>query len=69
MGSIDRSRIQELLGRERHTYVSKRPASAPAAATHLFGGVPMTWMNKWAGGFPPQLERAFDAAVAELSGP
>jgi glutamate-1-semialdehyde 2,1-aminomutase len=67
---INRHRIDSLLERERRTYASTHPASARAfgAATHLFGGVPMTWMNKWAGGFPLQLERANGNRVLDLDG-
>jgi glutamate-1-semialdehyde 2,1-aminomutase len=67
---IDRDRISSLLERERRTYVSTHPASARAfsEATHLFGGVPMTWMNKWAGGFPLHLERANGNRVVDVDG-
>ena len=46
--------------RERAAFAAARPrsaAAATAAAAHLIGGVPMTWMAKWAGGFPIFLDR------------
>lgn len=68
MAEIDRGRVRALLERERQTYVSSHPASARAygEARHLFGNVPMTWMNKWSGGFPLQLERAFGNRVIDV---
>src|SRR4051812_50209317 len=51
---VDRARLAALLDRERATYRELHPRSAAvhAAAEHLFGRVPMTWMNMWSGGFP-----------------
>jgi glutamate-1-semialdehyde 2,1-aminomutase len=68
VAEIDRGRVRELLERERQAYVSSHPASARAyrEARHLFGNVPMTWMNKWSGGFPLQLERAFGNRVIDV---
>ena len=61
MGAVDRSRLAALLERERAAFAAARPRSAaaapPTAASHLIGGVPMTWMAKWAGGFPIFLDR------------
>ena len=48
-------RLAELIGRERATYGARHPRSAQAfadAGSHLLGGVPMTWMRMWPGGFP-----------------
>ena len=43
-------------------------AAAYARAGHLFGRVPMTWMNKNAGGFPIYLEPARGARVTDVDG-
>ena len=45
---IDRSRLTRLLERERATYKKRNPRSFQAymGSLHLFGRVPMTWMNK-----------------------
>ena len=67
---IDRQRLSALLGRERETYRARNPRSLAAyeTATHLFGRVPMTWMNKNAGGFPLYLAAARGAHVEDIDG-
>ena len=47
-----------LLASEHATYTQTHPRSQElyAAGSHLFGRVPMTWMNKWSGGFPLYLD-------------
>ena len=53
------TRLQTLLARERETFAAAHPRSAvayAAAKPHLLGGVPMTWMNLAAGGFPLYLD-------------
>jgi glutamate-1-semialdehyde 2,1-aminomutase len=44
---IDRDRLAALLAEERELFASRNPRSGAgyADATHLFGSVPMTWMN------------------------
>jgi glutamate-1-semialdehyde 2,1-aminomutase len=71
MGQIDRSRLAAALAREREGFASARPRSAAAAseaADHLIGGVPMTWMAKWAGGFPVFLDGASGSRVTDIDG-
>jgi glutamate-1-semialdehyde 2,1-aminomutase len=66
---IDRSRLQRLLADERAAYAQAHPRSATAyadARPHLLGGVPMTWMNMAAGGFPLYLRRARGARVTDI---
>src|SRR4030095_7766980 len=46
---------------------SSHPAST-SAGDSLLGGVPMTWMNKAAGGFPVYLAEADGAKVTDLDG-
>src|SRR5260370_37097844 len=67
---IDRSRLASLLARERETYRARNPRSLAAyeAAGNLFGRVPMTWMNKGAGGFPLYLSKASGAHVEDIDG-
>jgi glutamate-1-semialdehyde 2,1-aminomutase len=67
---MDRSRLSALLKRERDSYVDGNPRSAAAyaRAEHLFGRVPMTWMNKQAAGFPLYLESARGSHVTDLDG-
>jgi glutamate-1-semialdehyde 2,1-aminomutase len=64
-------RLPSLLARERETFAQNHPRSAAAyqeAKRHLLGGVPMTWMNLAAGGFPLYLDTAKDARVTDLDG-
>jgi glutamate-1-semialdehyde 2,1-aminomutase len=67
---ISAERLTHLLERERAAFAARNPRSRAAhdAATHLFGRVPMTWMNKTAGGFPLYLDRAAGAHVWDLDG-
>ena len=68
---IDRTRLRELLDRERAAFAAANPRSAAAHAAarpHLLGGVPMTWMNLAAGGFPLYLDHARGARVTDLDG-
>ncbi len=68
---IDRTRLHALLERERATFATAHPRSAQEydrAGGSLFGGVPMTWMNKAAGGFPLFLDEAHGATVTDIDG-
>ena len=69
MTAIDRSRLQRLLADERAAFAASHPRSAAAYESghpHLLGGVPMTWMNMAAGGFPLYLARARGARVTDI---
>jgi glutamate-1-semialdehyde 2,1-aminomutase len=68
---IDRRRLNELIGRERAQYAATHAASERAfgqADAHLLGGVPMTWMRMWAGGFPLCLATAHGARLTDIDG-
>jgi glutamate-1-semialdehyde 2,1-aminomutase len=67
---IDRSRIATLIKRETNLYTDRHPASHAAVGNgkNLLCGVPMTWMSKWAGGFPLQLAGAHGAEVTDIDG-
>ncbi|MFD1656691.1 transaminase [Streptomyces caeni] len=67
---MDRSRLRELLARESADAERRNPRSraAYARADHLFGRVPMTWMNKTAGAFPRYLAAARGARVTDVDG-
>ena len=66
----DTTRLADLLRAEQDTYVQRHPRSAElyGRATNLFGGVPMTWMNMWSGGFPLYLDRAQGNRVTDVDG-
>ena len=69
MTAIDSSRLQRLLADARATYATSHPRSAAAYASarpNLLGGVPMTWMNMAAGGFPLYLAHARGARVTDV---
>jgi glutamate-1-semialdehyde 2,1-aminomutase len=69
--SIDRTRLAGLIGRERDTYAATHPRSREAFRTsgqNLLGGVPMTWMRMWPGGFPLYLAGAHGARLTDIDG-
>jgi glutamate-1-semialdehyde 2,1-aminomutase len=69
--SIDRARLARLIERERRTYAGRHPRSREAftdAGTNLLGGVPMTWMRMWPGGFPLYTAGAHGARVTDIDG-
>jgi len=60
-----------LLARERERYTALHPRSLAAferAESSLLGGVPMTWMAKWPGGFPLHVERAHGDRITDVDG-
>ncbi|MFF4803207.1 hypothetical protein ACFY1U_33135 [Streptomyces sp. NPDC001351] len=67
---MDRARLQDLLAREKEEAAHRCPRSRDAygRAEHLFGRVPMTWMNKTAGAFPRYLATARGARVTDIDG-
>jgi glutamate-1-semialdehyde 2,1-aminomutase len=71
MTALDRSRLAGLIARERATYATNNPRSKAAfgaAHANLFGGVPMTWMTKWSGGFPLYLDEAHGNRISDIDG-
>ncbi|MEU8659293.1 transaminase [Actinoplanes philippinensis] len=64
------SRLTSLLARERATFADRHPGSRAAyqRSDHLFGRVPMTWMNKAAGDFPIYLDRARGNRIVDVDG-
>ena len=70
MATIDREHLTSLLQRERDLYRNRNPKSLELYrdSTNLFGGVPMTWMNKWSGGFPLYFQTAHGNRVTDVDG-
>jgi len=68
--TFTRDHLTRLLEQERDTFAARNPRSAElyAGATHLFGRVPMTWMNKNAAGFPLYVDRARGNRVWDVDG-
>jgi len=67
---IDRNRLAQLNQIELATFATRNPKSKAAyeKADHLFGRVPMTWMNKKAGGFPVYFDRAVGNRIWDIDG-
>src|SRR5579863_2529738 len=71
MKTIDRSRLQSLMQREQKKFVDERPKSKALferARKSLVAGVPMNWMVKWAGAFPPFVQKAQGAHFFDVDG-
>ncbi len=71
MKSIDRTRLKSLMQREQKKFVDERPKSKALferASRSLLGGVPMNWMVKWAGAFPPFVREAHGAEFFDVDG-
>ncbi|HYL16242.1 MAG TPA: aspartate aminotransferase family protein [Terriglobales bacterium] len=68
---IDRGRLKSLMEREQKKFVAERPKSKALferAGKCLLGGVPMNWMMKWAGAFPPFVREAQGAHFFDVDG-
>jgi glutamate-1-semialdehyde 2,1-aminomutase len=71
MKSLDRSRLQSLMQREQKKFIDERPKSKALferARKSLLAGVPMNWMVKWAGAFPPFVREAQGAHFFDVDG-
>jgi len=70
MPDLDRSRLIALVAQEQATYTERHPRSRELfeQGSNLFGRVPMTWMNKWTGGFPLYLDSARGARICDVDG-
>ena len=70
MGLIDRDALSVAIAREVELYRARTPKSKDLfdAADHLLGRVPMTWMNKWAGGYPIHFAQAKGNRITDVDG-
>ena len=71
MRIIDRTRLASLMAREQKKFVDERPKSKALferARKSLLAGVPMNWMAKWAGAFPPFVREAQGAHFFDVDG-
>jgi len=68
--SIDRERLATAVEDERVLHRDRTPGSRASfeAADHLLGRVPMTWMNKWSGGYPLYLATAHGNRITDIDG-
>jgi glutamate-1-semialdehyde 2,1-aminomutase len=66
---IDRHHLEHLLEHELEKFRDEHPNSLALfadAQKSLFGGVPMSWMMKWAGGFPVFMREANGARITDV---
>jgi len=71
MKTIDRARVASLMEREQKKFVDERPKSKALferGRKSLLAGVPMNWMVKWAGAFPPFVREAQGASFFDVDG-
>jgi glutamate-1-semialdehyde 2,1-aminomutase len=70
VAGINRPALEAALDSEREFYRSRTPRSKELfdAADHLLGRVPMTWMNKWAGGHPIHFAQAKGNRIIDVDG-
>src|SRR5246127_411125 len=71
MPSISRDRLRSLIESEQKRFTDERPKSKALferARKSLLGGVPMNWMVKWAGAFPPFVREAHGAEFFDVDG-
>ena len=71
MRTIDRTRVHELMERERSLFRDRHPRSkalADDARASLLFGVPMNWMTRWPGDHPVFVDRAEGARFWDVDG-
>ena len=71
MPLISRDRLRSLMQSEQKRFIDERPKSKALferARKSLLGGVPMNWMSKWAGAFPPFVGEAHGAEFLDVDG-
>jgi glutamate-1-semialdehyde 2,1-aminomutase len=65
------AQLAALIAREREAFQRSHPRSHELhsqARDSLLGGVPMSWMAMWVGGFPLYLERAHGSTIVDVDG-
>ena len=71
MQVLDRARLATLMAREEQAFIDAHPRSGALferARASLLDGVPMNWMIKWPGAFPPYVESASGAHFTCVDG-
>jgi len=67
--NINRNRLTKQLGLEQVRFATQHPKSqalAEKAQQNLLGGVPMSWMTRWPGGFPLFAQSANGAHLIDV---
>lgn len=68
---INRTRLSKLLAQEQQAFANAHPRSRALfeqAQKHLLAGVPMSWMVRWAGGFPVFVQEGKGAHFVDVDG-
>ena len=71
MPEITLERVKALLQKETELFAEQRPKSlalSEQSAKHFPGGVPMSWMRIWNGGFPIFVDRAQGSTLVDVDG-
>jgi glutamate-1-semialdehyde 2,1-aminomutase len=69
--TAQREQLAGLIARERETYEREHARSRELhsnARRSLLGGVPMSWMAMWVGGFPLYQQRAHGSTIVDVDG-
>jgi glutamate-1-semialdehyde 2,1-aminomutase len=69
--AVDRTRLRDLMGRERERFVADHPRSGELferGRANLLAGVPMPWMTEWAGAHPVFVAEAEGARFTDVDG-
>lgn len=71
MSTVNRARLEQLIASEAELFRLSHPRSLQLfeqAQQSLLGGVPMSWMMKWAGGFPLFFKEAHGSRLTDADG-
>ncbi|HPW68535.1 MAG: transaminase [Desulfomonilia bacterium] len=71
MAAITLEKVNGLLAQEVERFVGERPKSRrlfEQAKKNLVGGVPMSWMRIWTGGFPVFVDKAEGVFITDVDG-
>ncbi len=66
---VDRAKLGNAIAREEATFLArtaKSRAMFEESKQVLLGGVPMSWMNKWAGGYPVFFAAARGSTISDI---
>ena len=67
---LDRAKLAQELIHEQSLHLTRTTTSRTMfeSSNHLLGRVPMTWMNKWSGGYPLYLDNAHGNRITDVDG-
>lgn len=71
VSGIDRDLLKTAIYREQGKFLDRTPKSRALhgeACKVLLGGVPMSWMNKWVGGYPVYFATASGSTISDVDG-